>query len=70
MNGFGRKEPSLKMRILLQVLRYALAGLFFYIAYLGFTWRYNPPAPAPPPGRQAPAVKPPAPAPGAPQEGR
>ena len=36
---FGKKKPSLPLRILYQVLRYLLVVGFLYIAYLGFTMR-------------------------------
>ena len=46
MHEWGRKrELSLGVRILLQVLRFSLAALFFYIAYLGIIWRSTPPTP-------------------------
>jgi hypothetical protein len=76
MNDWWRKpEPSLKVRIFLQVLRFALAALFFYIAYLGIIWRTTPPA-SPPvkregpyrPEKNQPTIKPPAPKPQAPSE--
>ena len=36
---FGKKKPSLPLRILYQILRYLLVVGFLYIAYLGFTMR-------------------------------
>jgi len=42
-----KREFSLGTRILLQVLRFALAALFFYIAYLGIIWRTTPAPPLP-----------------------
>jgi hypothetical protein len=54
MRDWGQKrELSLGVRILLQVLRYALAALFFYIAYLGIIWRQAAPPPAPPDQQRA-----------------
>lgn len=54
MHEWGQKrELSLGMRILLQVLRFALAALFFYIAYLGIIWRQAAPPPVPPAQQKA-----------------
>lgn len=54
MHEWGQKrELSLGMRILLQVLRFALAALFFYIAYLGIIWRQAAPPLAPPAQQKA-----------------
>jgi hypothetical protein len=56
----NRKQPSLGVRILLQVLRFVLVALFLYIAYLGIQWRIDHPPGAP----QAPAPGAPPAAPG------
>ena len=44
----GKKTPSLPKRILFQVLRYLLVGVFMYVAYLGFTLRKFPVPPKSP----------------------
>ena len=64
MNGrnadyFLSSKPSLTKRILIQILRLVLIGLFLYITYLGFIWRRFP-EPARPPGN-SPAEKAPQP---------
>ena len=72
-----KREFSLGTRILLQVLRFALAALFFYIAYLGIIWRTTPAPPLPQaqkkvqpaaPAKPAPPAQAASPAPPAPKE--
>ena len=62
--GLTRNKKSFLMRMLLQVARFALVALFFYIAYLGVTWRGSsiPVQKAEPPRASSPSGPAPSPA--------